>query len=931
MVPFAQHRSASPLYGRADDIRLIEGLVTGARNGVSAALVLRGEPGIGKTALLRTVTESIESALLLRVDGFQAESALPFAGMQRLGTPLQPFLGALPAHQRDALRVAAGAADGPPPDRYLVGLGMLSLLAAAGEDGPVVCVIDDAHQLDRESLEVLAFVSRRLKAESVVLLFSARDDGPFDLITAGVPTHRLGGLDPLSAVQLLRESTSGVFDPYLAAQIAEQTGGNPLAMIDLSHDFTVEQLTDASLAEQPFPIGRRLEQHYTRELREYPASVQTWLLLAAAEPTGSTDLIEGAARRIGLAGEVADLAEHSGFVAVHRSAVRFRHPLVRSAVYSAFPGTDRRRVHDALARVAAERGLPDVEALHAAAATTGTDDAVADRLEAAADRAGMRGGLSSRAYSLARAAELTSDAGIRNGRLIAAAEAAAGAGAAQFAFSLLDDLDERALDTIGRGRSTSLRAMLAVFLGDPIGIRRAPADLLAAADAFHGALPELEQRTLIRAFEFALTTEWMMEGVSLEQLGLRLRAGAQSQDGPLSIALGALSAHILLPYDEAVPAMRAAVEMLQACDDATLLELGFGVALGMGLWDERASVELLERTARAARDVGSLRVLDTSLWVLSILELVRGDPIAAGRYVEQVRELRRAIGYPGEQVVNASYLAWVGAPRAQVEAIAEATIGTGFGGAWTIAMTGLSVRDIAEGHYVDAYKRLKPMIERPFLQVTYQQWPEYIEAAVRSGHPDAAAAAAGRLRHHAAVSGTPWIRGVADRCDALLAPDSDAEALFVSAIGWLEQSTATGDLGRARLLYGEWLRRMKRRRDARQQLRAALSIFERAGAPSFSNRARSELAATGEHAPRTEVSGVASLTPREETIASMAAAGSTNQEISSTLFISTNTVDYHLRKVFRKLGVSSRRQLAERLAPADTEDDYEDHVVRSKP
>ena len=458
--------------------------------------------------------------------------------------------------------------------------------------------------------------------------------------------------------------------------------------------------------------------------------------------------------------------------------------------------------------------------------------------------------------------------------------------------------------------------MLAVFLGDPGGVLRSSADLLAAADAFHGLAPELEQRTLIRAFEFALTTEWMMKDVSLPELGRRLHEGAEVQEGPLAIALRALSAHILLPYDQAVPLMRAAVEMLQAADDAALLELGvFGVALTMGLWDERACAELLERTARIARDNGSLRMLDTALWVLSILELVRGNPTAAGRYIEQVRELRRAIGYAAEQVVNASYLAWVGAPRAQVEAIAEATIGTGFGGAWTIAMMGLSVRDVAEGHYVDGYARLKPMVDRPFLQVTYQQWPDYVEAAVRSGHPEVAAAAARQLRHHAEVSGTPWVRGLADRSDALLATDSEAEPLFLSAIAWLEQSTAIGDLGRAHLLYGEWLRRMKRRRDAREQLRTALSIFEDAGAPAFAARARSELAATGEQSPRTEVSGVASLTPREATIASMAAAGNTNQEISSTLFISTNTVDYHLRKVFRKLGVSSRRQLADTLGP----------------
>lgn len=912
--PGESRQSTTPLLGRSSDLLVVKRLIAGARNGAGAALAIRGDPGIGKTALLRIATEEIRNTLVLRVDGFQTEAELPYAGLQRLCMPLASFLGEIPKRQREALLVASGIADGPIPDRYLVGLGVLSLLAAAGQREPVVCVIDDAHQLDRESLEVLAFVARRLQAESAVLLFSARDGDVFELITAGVPIHRLGGLDSVSAVQLMRESTGATFDPFLAARIAEQTGGNPLALIDLASDFTVQQLTDAALSDEPFPLGRRLERHYVRELRSLPDAVQVWLLLAAAEHTGSAELIEDGAARLALGDQCAGTAERSGLVAFERGAVRFRHSLVRSAVYNAFPAIDRRRIHAALASAAGRRGLVEAEAQHAAAASVGTADDVADRLEASADRAGMRGALSSRAHSLARAAELTSNMRVKTGRIIAAAESAAGAGAAQFAISLLDQLDAASLDPISRGRSISLRAMLSLFLGDPAGVTRGPKDLLAAADAFHGVAPELEQRTLIRAFEFTLTTEWMVQDVTLEQLGYRLLAGAAVQPGPLSVALRALSAHILLPYDEAVPLMREAVQMLQQSDDVEVLELGFfGIALTMGLWNERACVEHLERSARIARDLGSLRVLDATLWMLSLSELVRGDPISSGLYIEQVRELRRAIGYAAEQVTNASYLAWTGAPRAEVEAIAEATIGLGFGGAWTIAMTGLSVRDIAEGHYADAYRRLRPMIERPFLQVTYQQLPDYVEAAVRSGHVEAASPAAEQLRYHAAISGTPWIRGLADRSGALLASDSDAEPLFISAIGWLEQCTARGDLGRAHLLYGEWLRRLKRRRDARDHLRAAIAIFERAGSPAFTARARSELVATGEQSPRSEVSGVASLTPREAAIANMAAAGNTNQEISSTLFISTNTVDYHLRKVFRKLGATSRRQLADML------------------
>ncbi len=355
--------------------------------------------------------------------------------------------------------------------------------------------------------------------------------------------------------------------------------------------------------------------------------------------------------------------------------------------------------------------------------------------------------------------------------------------------------------------------------------------------------------------------------------------------------------------------------MLRESDDAFLLEVGpYAIALSIALWDERACIELLERTARAARDAGALRVLDTTLWLLSLIEVVRGDPAASGRYVEQVRELRRAIGYDAEQVVNASYLAWSDVPREHVEAIAQAVLASGFVGAWTIAMTGLSIRSLAEGHYRDAFERLQPMVERSFLQVTYQQLPDFVEAGARSGRPDAVRAAADRLAVFAAASGTPWIRGVSERATALLAPDDVAEEHYLRAIEHLEQATAPGELGRAHLVYGEWLRRAKRRREAREQLRLALAIFERVDAPAFAGRARRELDATGEHVTLHGPGDAAdALTPQEATIARLAAAGQTNAEIGAALFISVNTVDYHLRKVFRKLEVTSRRQLAERF------------------
>ncbi|MFF2274552.1 AAA family ATPase [Agromyces sp. NPDC058126] len=913
---FSIDTSPPALLGRAGERERLAELVGSARNGRGSALLIRGEPGIGKTALLDDVTREVAGARVVRAHGFEAEQAMPYAALQRLGAPFTDLVETLPSRQATALRIAAGLDDGPPPDRYLVGLGMLSLLAAAAERQPLVCVIDDAHLVDVESLEVLAFMGRRLEAESIALLLATRPDERVAVTAAGVAVLELGGLDGPNSVQLLNRSSSAPVDPYLATRFAEETGGNPLALIDLGREFTAKQLTDSSLALGPVPIGLRLESTYLRAVEALPAATRRWLGIAAAESTGRVELIDEAAERLGSPADAAGPAELAGLATV-RERVRFRHPLVRAAVYNAMPSAERREVHAVLREVADEHGRPDLAVWHAAAAAAGVDDEVADRMEQAADAAGGRGGTASRARLLAGAADLTTPGPVRDARLMAAAEAAAAAGAAQLALELLARIDPATADPVTEGRLLMLRAMLALFVADADGVLGGTANLLRAAELFHGLAPELEQRALLRAFEVELTAEWAVAGATLPELGERLAAGAEVADGQRSIALRGLAAHILLPYDEAVPPMRAAVEMLRASDDAQLLDLGyFGVALTMGLWDEQACIELLERTAAAARDAGNLRVLDTTLWLLGEVELVRGDPAASGRYVEEVRELRRAIGYDAEQVVNAAVLAWAGAPVEVIEQVALGTLASGFVGAHTIAMTGLSTRDLADGRAESAYARLEPMVARDFLQVTYQQLPELVEAGARSGRSDEPAVrdAAARLARFAEVSGTPWIRGVSARAAALLAGDEEAEALYREAIGHLGVNGSRGELGRAHLVYGEWLRRVKRRRDAREELRLALAIFERVEAPAFAARARRELEATGEHvaAHAPGESTADALTPQEATVARLASAGRTNAEIGAELFISANTVDYHLRKVFRKLGITSRRQLAER-------------------
>lgn len=905
-----QHRHPQ-LVGRADELSSLKSIVTAARNGSSGAVVVRGDPGIGKSALLEAATSGQAGIRLIRGDGYEAEASLPYAALQRVGLALSDHLDALPARQRTALRVAWAAEDGPAPDRFLVGVAVLALFAEAGRGQPVVCVVDDAHWLDSESLGVLAFVARRLQAEATVLLFATRDDENTDIQLAGVPSVRLSGLATHAALELLGRAAPEAVDPFPAVQIATATAGNPLALIELAHDLSIRQLVDLSLTAGPVPIGRYLEAHYLRQVRNTSPDVQAWLQLAAAASTGQPVLIARAADRLGLSPDAADEAERAGLVTLG-DTVAFRHPLVRSAVYGATRGADRRRSHATLAHEAGLLGLVELETWHSAEATVGPDSEVADRLEAASEIAARRGGLVSRAGLLLRAAELTTPGAERNGRFLAAAEAASAAGAVHLAGDLLDRIQPTELDAVQRGRMILARTELAVFVADPAAVRRATVDLIEAADEFNGRDPEREQRALVRAFELVLMAERITEGATLADIGRRLELGSRVGGGPYSVILRALAGHILAPYGQAVPLMREAMDVLSALDDSELPNFGFvGVAFTTALFDVDGCAAHLDRLERISRDAASLRFLDTVLWVRSLFELDRGDPAAAGRYIELVRELRRAIGYSAENVVNASYLAWTGTPVEQVEAIAEVIYSMGFGGAHNAAMTGLAVRDIAEGRYGEAFKRLQPMVDVPFLHVTYIVLADMVESATRSGHLGAAEGAADQISAMASASGTPRLRGLDLRCRALLAPDAEAEALYRGAIGVLSDASTPVDLGRAHLLYGEWLRRSRRRREARDQLKAALHIFERVHAPSFAQRARAELEATGELITDREVVGGVAMSPREAVIARMAAAGQTNADIGSELFISANTVDYHLRKVFSKLGISSRRQLGE--------------------
>lgn len=901
------------LIGRLDELETIRSLIIAARGGLSAALVVRGEPGIGKTSLIEVATTRQRGVRLIRADGFEAESSIPFAGLHRIGVALRTDIAGLSERHRQALNVAWGMEDGPPPDRFMVGLALLALLAAAA---PVVCVVDDAHWMDVESLAVLGFVARRLTAEATVVVFSARDTDDVDVALAGIDSLRLGGLDIPSSVRLLQSVRPGGVDTYSATRIAEATGGNPLALIDLARDLDTRQITDLTLSLNPVPIGRQLEEHYLRLVRTMSDDEQLWLLVAAVQSGEQRELIDGAARRLGIGHDSADAAVEHDLVTLS-DVVTFRHPLVRSAVYGAAPAGLRRRVHTALSAEATALGLVELTAWHAAEATLGSDVDVADQLAEVAGRAGRRGGLLSQARLLARAATLTPPGGARTDRLLGAAEVAIAAGAAHLAGDLLDRIDATRLDSVQRGRLLTCRARLALFIADP-AVVHGPAQLLRAAQCFGDGSPR-RQRALVQAFEVTMVTERELRDTTLSELGRHLRQGALTGPEPWRSVMAAASSLIAEPYAVAVPKMRAAVDVLSALDDTELPEFGFiGIAFTMALFDMPAAVRYLTRLADVARDNASLRALDATLWVRSIVDTERGDLVSAALHMDQVRELRRALGYDAENVINIAYLAWTGTPREQIEVLRDITRSMGFGGVFTSAEAALAQLDLAEGSYQSAFDRLGPLLDTPFLHPTFLHFAPFVEAAVRSGHRDEALHTAGLVEAMASASGTPWLIGLSHRCLALVATDDEqADRHYRSAIDFLDPAVVPMDSGRAHLLYGEWLRRLKRRREARAHLREALHTFERSNAPAFADRARTELTATGEQLrQRRSVAGV-ELGERETTVAKMAAAGSTNAEIAASLFISAHTVDYHLRKVFQKLGVSSRRQLAARFSGPD--------------
>ena len=913
------------LVGRSAEREALRGLLARVAEGFSGALVLRGAQGVGKTALLEDAVAAATAAGLLtaRLTGVEPETQLVYAGLHRLLLPFAGHLDRLPAPQRDALRSTFGKISGPPADRFLVALGALTLLAEAASAAPLLCVVDDVQWLDPESAVVLGFVARRLHAERVVLVFAVREPADELRVLAGLPELVVGRLDDRAATELLASLTPARLSPAVGSRIVVETGGNPLALVEVASELSSAQLAGVAALPEPLRVGGSLEQVYRRRLGRLPPATRLLLAVVAAEPGGAQALLWRAATRLGIDPDAAAAAE-LGSLAEFGPPVVFRHPLVRSAAYYAIPPWQRRRIHQELATVSdAERA--DRVAWHLGMAAAGPDEVVAARLEQAAGLARDRGGYAATVTFLSRAAELSAAEGPRARRLLAAAEAALIAGQPRRSSALLDEATPLLDGPLARARARQLHGTIRLALGHA---DEAAWILLEAARALAPEDLRDARAALLGAFEAALYGGWSASRAVLTEIAAAVRAVPAPGGPQVSVAdllLDGFAAQVAVGYPAAVPLLRRAVALLDAGElspQESLRWLGFGYYAATDLLDDEAQHALVRRWVRLARDQGALTALPVALNSEGSFEVKAGRFDAARACFAERSEISAATGNPGvigELASAAMYeLAWRGREddvRRIAAAVAPETAGLGHGIEKIVfAQFCLAVLELGLGNYQAALRSALVVYDDDAPLYGTVVLPDLVEAAARCGAATQAEVALGRLAERAVPAGTPVALGLLARSQALLAPDADAESLYHEAIGHLKASRGVPQLARAHLVYGEWLRRQRRHRDAREQLRTAHDMFESMGAEAFAGRARIELRAAGERARRRTAQAADELTPQEAQIARLVSDGSSNRDIAAQLFLSPSTVDYHLRKVFRKLGVTSRTQLARALA-----------------
>ena len=893
------------------------GLVDAVRSGESRALVVRGDPGVGKTVLVDHLAgrASGSGCRVARAPGVQSEMELAFAGLHQLCAPMLGHLDGIPGPQQDALRTAFGLAAGPPPDRFFVGLAVLSLLSEVATERPLICVIDDEQWLDRASAQALGFVARRLAADPVGLVFAAREPGSE---LAGLPELEVDGLRDDDARALLASVLAGPLDARVRDLIIAETRGNPLALLELPRGLTPAELAGGFGLPGATPLAGRIEDSFARQLDALPEQARRLLLVAAADPSGDRSLVWRAASRLGIGVQEAGPAVEAGLVEFGAS-VRFRHPLVRSAAYRSASLSERQQVHAALAEVTEAIADPDRRAWHRAQAAAGPDEDVAAELERSAGRAQARGGMAAAAAFLERSVLLTADPARHAERVLAAAQASMQAGAFGKALELLDRAEAEPLEELQSARADLLRGHVTFASG--MG-SDAPPLLLKAAQRLEPLDLALARQAYLDAWLAAVFAGRLAAQATLLEVcrAARRLPSPGDRPGKPELVLDALTLLVTDGPGTAAPALRTAMDAFTAADvtaEERLRLNTFAEGAAIALWDLDAWRALVERQAATVRAVGALGQLPLVLVGLGATTTWAGDLTASAALVAESDTVCEATGAHAPPFA-ALMLACLRGREAEAVSLVEATIaGATAGGQgltvgyanWVAAILYNSL-----GQYEQALAAATQSSQDAAMYVSLWALPELIEAAVRSGNAGLAAGPMARLAESTQAGGTDFGLGIESRSRALLGDGDTAERLYREAIERLARTRYRPDLARAHLLYGEWLRRDRRRTDARAQLRIAHDMFDTIGMEAFASRAGRELRATGETVHRRTVRAPGTLTAQEASIARLARDGLTNPEIGAQLFLSARTVEWHLRKIFTKLDIGSRRELRAALA-----------------
>jgi DNA-binding CsgD family transcriptional regulator/tetratricopeptide (TPR) repeat protein len=909
--------SGRRLLGREREREVLDRLLDGVNGGHGGVLVMRGDAGVGKTALLEYAVEAGRGFRIARTSGVEAEMELPFAAAQQLCSPFFELLERLPQPQHDALGVAFGLSTGPAPNAFLVGLAVLGLLAEAAEEQPLICVVDDAQWLDSASARTLAFVARRLLAEKIALVFATRALGD---ALAGSPELHVAPLGRRDARALLESVLPARLDEGVLERIVAETEGNPLALLELPRGLSPTQLAGGFGLPGTLPLSASIEEGYTRRLARLPQDARRLLLVAAADPVGDPALVWRAAERLGIPESAAQTVESEDLLVLSPRVV-FRHPLVRSAVYGAARLKERRDVHRALADATDPVIDPDRRAWHRAQGASIPDEDVAAELERSAARAQARGGLAAAAAFLERAVALSPEPSRRAQRALAAAQTKFEAGALDDALDLLETAESGTpVDDLVRARVHLLRAQIAF-------VSRRGSDatplLLAAARELEPVAPNLARATYLEALSAARFAGPLADVADLLTVSQAALAGPPMPPAPRpsDLLLQGLAVRSAEGYAAAAPLLKVALSAFERetplpPEEARWLSLALWAAAD--LWDDETWRRLTIQELERARESGALTAIPLALGMLSYIHATSGQLVAAESLLNEIRAAAEVTGIPAQP-----YLAlWIAALRGRETetrgliqaALGEAALrGEGYATFVTEHVTAVLYNGL--GRYGEALAALRRQAVDPsYRDGSPRPMAEVIEAAVRSGEPQLAQLALAQLAETTTAAGTDWALGIEARSRALLSDGEPAETLYLEAIERLGRTGIRFQLARAHLLYGEWLRRERRRLDARGQLRTAHEFFSEFGVEAFAKRARVELEATGLRARKRTVDTLDQLTPQETQIARLAAEGHTNREIAARLFISASTVEYHLRKAFRKLEVKSRTQLEDRLS-----------------